>query len=96
MMGIFSTLYRYDSTTGTFTVPAGGDGFYYFSMYFLINDGEGGLFDMELNEELFCTAYAEQIGTTVDEITTSCSAIAHVSEGKKQYRYLLLTFKCDI
>ena len=28
-------VYRYDSTTGTFTVPPGGDGFYYFSVYCL-------------------------------------------------------------
>ena len=27
-------VYRYDSTSGTFTVPPGGDGFYYFSIYF--------------------------------------------------------------
>ena len=28
-------VYRYDSKTGTFTVPSGGDGFYYFSVYCL-------------------------------------------------------------
>ena len=28
-------VYRYDSTTGTFTVPPGGDGFYYFYVYCL-------------------------------------------------------------
>ena len=28
-------VYRYDSTTRTFTVLFGGDGFYYFSVYFL-------------------------------------------------------------
>ena len=28
-------VYRYNSTTGTFTVPPGGDGFYYFSVYCL-------------------------------------------------------------
>ena len=28
-------VYRYDGTIGTFTVPPGGDGFYYFSVYYL-------------------------------------------------------------
>ena len=28
-------VYRYDNTTGSFTVPPGGDGFYYFSVYCL-------------------------------------------------------------
>ena len=32
---ILFIVYRYDSTTGTFTVPSGGDGFYYFSVYCL-------------------------------------------------------------
>ena len=29
-------VYRYDSSTGTFTVPPGGGGFYYFAAYFTV------------------------------------------------------------
>ena len=32
---LYLLFYRYDSTTGTFTVPPGGDGFYYFYVYCL-------------------------------------------------------------
>ena len=32
---ILLIVYRYDSSTGMFVVPSGGDGFYYFSAYFL-------------------------------------------------------------
>ena len=74
---------RYDSTSGTFTVPPGGEGFYYLSTYLLVQDGEYGHFDIEFNGEKVCTAYAEQRGTTTDEITTSCSAIVYGTEGKK-------------
>ena len=76
-------MFRYDSTTGTFTVPPGGDGFYYLSTFLLIQDGEYGNFQIEFNEEMICTALATQWGTTSDEITTSCSAIVYGTEGKK-------------
>ena len=39
-------IYRYDSTTGSFTVPSGGDGFYYFSVYLLVHNGEYSRFDI--------------------------------------------------
>ena len=63
-------------------MPPGGEGFYYLSTYLLIQDGELGAFDIRFNEELVCTAHAEQIGTTTDEITISCSAIVLGTEGK--------------
>ena len=73
---------RYDSTTGTFTVPSGGDGYYYLTTYLLVQDGELARFDIRFNGEMMCYAHAEQIGTTTDEITTSCSAIVYGTEGK--------------
>ena len=41
--------YRYDSTTGTFTVPSSGDGFYYFSAFLTADGDEYVYFDVELN-----------------------------------------------
>ena len=76
-------VYRYDSTTGTFTVPPGGDGFYYFSVYLLVRADEYGNFDIRFNGEMICEAYAEQDDTIDDEATTSCNAIASLGEGKK-------------
>ena len=73
---------RYDSTTGTFTVPSGGDGLYYFSDYVLVDDGEFGYFDMRINGEMICAAFAQNTDTTTDQTTTSCSAIAYAVGGK--------------
>ena len=73
---------RYDSSTGTFTVPPGGDGYYYLTTYLTIQDGEYGAFDIRFNGEMVCLALATQIGTTTDEITTSCSAVVYGTEGK--------------
>ena len=42
-------IYRYDNTTGIFTVPPGGDGFYYFSVYLLVIPDEIGEFDIHFN-----------------------------------------------
>ena len=47
---------RYDSSTGIFTVPSGGDGFYYLSTYLRIDDGEYGLFDLTVNGIEICKA----------------------------------------
>ena len=64
-------------------MPPGGDGFYYFSTYLLVESGEMGRFDIEFNGEIVCTAYAEQRDMPSDDIGTSCSAIVYANEGKK-------------
>ena len=77
-------VYRYGSTTGIFTVPPGGDGFYFFSVYLLVQADEYGIFDIRFNGDIICEAYSEQDDTTTDdEATTSCSAVASVAEGKE-------------
>ena len=76
-------LHRYDSSTGTFTVPAGGDGFYYFSVYFTVLYFESAWFDIEINGETICTAYADQSASNhPDYGHTSCSAVTDAAEGK--------------
>ena len=73
-------VYRYDSTTGTFTVPSGGDGYYYFSVYFRVVYSEYAGFDIRINGEILCTAYTEQqeVG---DPGQAACSAAAYATEG---------------
>ena len=61
-------------------MPPCGDGFYYFSTYLVVEDGEFGRFDIQFNGESVCSAQATQTGTTTDEITTSCSAIVDAME----------------
>ena len=62
-------------------MPPGGNGFYYFSTYLLVDDGESGTFGIELNGGIICTAYADQTDTVSNDENTSCSAAAYVVEG---------------
>ena len=78
-----SIIYRYNSTTGTFTVPTGGDGYYYFSVYFAIQGGHNGVFQLEINEQNICTAIVYTLHTD-DFGQSSCSGIIYVEEGKVQ------------
>ena len=65
-------------------MPPGGDGLYYFSVYLTMNSFDFGYFDIELNGETICTAYGDTyFSTFLDSATTSCSAVAAVTEGKK-------------
>ena len=78
---------RYDSTTGTFTVPPGGDGFYYFSAYFVVWYFEYAYIDIQINGQTLCTAYADQQEPT-DDGQATCSATTYTTEGlyhKKLY-----------
>ena len=75
-------VFRYDSTSGTFTVPVGGDGYYYFSTYFTVWYFEFALFDIQINGETICTARADRSATTfTDDGHTSCSAATFATEG---------------
>ena len=62
-------------------MPPEGDGFYYFSTYLVVDDGESGIFDIQLNDEAICTAFADQTGSAVNDENTSCNAAAYVVEG---------------
>ena len=77
--------YRYDSTTGIFTVPPGGDGLYYFSTYFSVVYYEFARFDIRINGETICTAYgATNSSTFPDPDHASCSRAALADEGKSE------------
>ena len=62
-------------------MPHGGDGFYYFSAYFLVRNDEYGIFDIRLNEERICTADTEQQDTPGDPGQAACSAAIYATEG---------------
>ena len=64
-------------------MPPGGDGFYYFSTYFLVQSDEIDNFHVEFNGETVCKAYAQQEEMITDDIGTSCSGIVYANEGKK-------------
>ena len=65
-------------------MPPGGDGFYYFSAYFVVWYFEWAYFDIQINGELICTAFADRNSSdNADSGPTSCSATTLAVEGKK-------------
>ena len=64
-----------------FTVPPGGDGMYYFSMFLTVDYGEAAFFDMMLNAERICSVMGDHMASSQDLSTASCSAVAEVSTG---------------
>ena len=75
-------IYRYDSTTGIFTVPPGGDGYYYFSVYFRVDGDISAAFEIEVNGELLCTAYSDlSESPNSDSQVMSCGGTAYTVEG---------------
>ena len=73
---------RYDSSAGTFTVPPGGDDFYYFSVYLFVWGELAAYFDVTLNGELICTAGSDLTSSHGgDQELTTCSAVTYAVEG---------------
>ena len=70
--------FRYDDTTGTFTVPPGGAGYYYFSTNLVADDGELGIFDIVVNGSQTCSAIGKS--STVGEYSTATCGIAFYIE----------------
>ena len=88
---LYYYLYRYDSRTGTFTVPHGGDGFYYFSVYLYVHGGITAGFNVELNDQLICTVFSDLSESAIsDSERTSCSGVTYAIEGI--YTMLHMTF----
>ena len=62
-------------------MPPGGDGFYSFSVYFLVEDAEFGYFDIRINGVRQCTAATDQVQTNSDDGQAACSAVVYASAG---------------
>ena len=78
-MEIIINFYRYNTTTGTFTVPPGGEGFYYFSVFLYVNDEEYVYFDIQINGHILCTAATDEEDTLNGQ--AACSAATYATEG---------------
>ena len=76
-------VYRYDSTTGVFTVSPGGDGVYYFSVFVRVESGETGGFHIKVSDDVMCTTYPDHNSSgDLDYAPGSCSAVVDVIAGK--------------
>ena len=73
---------RYDTTTGVFTVPPGGDGVYFFSVFVRVDAGETGGFHIKLNDDVMCTTYPDHNSSgDLDYAHGSCSAVVDAVAG---------------
>ena len=72
-------IYRYNRANGNFTVPSGGDGYYYFMTYITIKFDEYGYHDIEINGRRKCTAYHRSDGLARGQGV--CSVFAYVTAG---------------
>ena len=73
--------HRYDSKTGTFTVPSGGEGFYFFSTFLLGNWRNVAHFDMRINGDVLCSVRVDQEEQVSDFPQSSCTAAIYAEEG---------------
>ena len=62
-------------------MPSGGDGFYYFSVYLLVHNGEYSRFDIWINGEVLCTVDGDQVSIPADDGQVACAAAAYAVEG---------------
>ena len=76
-------LCRYNSTTGTFTIPVGGDGFYYFTIHMTVWLYETSTFDLKINGQNICSAEYVLYHPTLPDISTgSCATITNATAGE--------------
>ena len=61
-------------------MPSGGDGFYYFSAYLLVQGGDYGFFDIQVDGDTLCTARTDEDDSSYVG-QAACSAATYVSEG---------------
>ena len=62
-------------------MPPGGDGFYYFSVYLVVEETELARFDVKINGESFCTTFGDPQDTSLTDGQVACSAAAYVVAG---------------
>ena len=64
-------------------MPSGGDGYYYFSVYLLVQADEWGRFHIEIDGEKLCST--EQFHSTDNYGQAACSGAAYIIEGMYPY-----------
>ena len=77
-------IFRYNNENGTFTVPPGGDGFYYFSLYLTTYSSKFVYFDVAVSGERLCTAFTDlNVMSSGDRVGVSCSGVSELIEGNR-------------
>ncbi len=82
---------RYNATTGIFTVPPGGAGYYYFVARLQVHQGEWANFDLRINEAWMGRAEGDQEHNGAgDSAHTTVSVAAPLQESKFSHKKLIL------
>ena len=61
-------------------MPPGGEGFYYFSAYFVVYHYEYARLEIQINGAVLCTAFTDQ-QDPADYGQAACSAATYATEG---------------
>ena len=64
-------------------MPPGGDGYYYFSAFFLVNPQRYAIFDIVINGRDLCSARGDTEDATDEETQTGCSATTYAMAGSQ-------------
>ncbi len=76
---------RYNPATGIFTVPTGGAGTYFLSIYFSVDIAKSAVLKMVGNGDLICEADGDHDSGAGDRANGGCSGVAQLSEGELVY-----------
>ena len=64
-------------------MPAGEAGLYYFSIFYLVDEGENTIMEIRLNNVALCTAKGDHYDNGAeDPAHSTCSVVADLLEGK--------------
>ena len=82
---------RYNSTTGEFTVPPGGDGLYFFYMNLRLSDQESAYFRIMKNAAEACRAVTDFDNAGVNDFgMISCGTLDLVAEGNNLSSFVIV------
>ena len=62
-------------------MPPGADGFYYFSVYLLVDNSEYGRSDITINGETLCSTEGDEQESDDDNGQAACGAATYASVG---------------
>ena len=74
--------FRYNGTTGIFTVPEGGSGLYFLYIHLITTTGNFAAFELKRNEEQICVAEGDNGSNGWNHDTTTCGAVVQLNEGE--------------
>ena len=85
------TISRYEPDTRVFTVPPGGEGYYFLTIYVTVWYSEFVEIDLRVNGKVVCTMYEDNYETSGDWSNGGCSAVTQVTQSKYFHFSILIS-----